>query len=60
MSRSKTKQNYRQQRLRKMTFLNTHRIKDDKYNIENTLIETSKNYDHIVAITRGRLPPQHI
>ena len=49
------------QRLRKMTFLNTHRIKDDKYTRDNKLIEMSKeNYDHILAISRGRLRPQHI
>lgn len=44
-----------------MTFLNTHRIKDDKYTRDNTFIETSKEkYDHLLAIDRGRLRPQHI
>jgi hypothetical protein len=48
------------QRLRKMTFLNTHRLTDDKYkDKDKTFIEKTKN-DYIIAITRGRLRPQHI
>jgi len=47
------------QRLRKMTFLNTHRLSDDKYKDKEKFIEKTKN-DYLIAITRGRLRPQHI
>ena len=48
------------QKMRKMIFLNTHRLENDKYSREKQFIEKKEDYDHILAISRGRLRPQHI